>query len=155
MTLNDEIVAYLTVNAIAWTSEDYETGQPAGEENQILYWSDVLGPQPTQAQLDADYAVWSKAQSDKALYDSTIVSTQNRLDTFAKTRGYDGILSACSYVGSPTAKFDTEGQYCVSARDATWVALIQYQQDVEAGTIPVPATYDDVVPYLPPLVWPA
>ena len=51
--LNSEIIAYLTVNNIAFTDTDYMTGQPEGEPNQILYWNtEVLGAQPTQAQLD-------------------------------------------------------------------------------------------------------
>ena len=56
MALNDEIVAYLTVNNIAFGPGDYMTGQPEGQADQILQWNTAkLGPQPTQAQLDAAY----------------------------------------------------------------------------------------------------
>jgi hypothetical protein len=69
--LNTEIVAYLTVNNIAFTSADYQTGQPEGQPNQILLWNTAtLGAQPTQEQLDSawntklaqDAAIAYKAQ---------------------------------------------------------------------------------------------
>ena len=154
MTLNDEIIAYLTLNNIAWSVGDYETGQPAGEADQILYWSQSLGAQPSQAQLDAAYQTYSQTQSDKALYDSIVVQTQQRLDDFAKTRGYDGILSAVTYATSTTTKFQIEGQYCLDQRDATWDSLITMFAEVQAGTRPKPTSYADIEPDLPPLVWP-
>ena len=94
-------------------------------------------------------------EQGQVLYTSIVAQTQQRLDDFAKTRSYDGILSACSYSGSPTVKFDTEGQYCVTQRDATWTTLISMFDEVQAGTRPAPTSYADVEPYLPPLVWPA
>jgi hypothetical protein len=61
--LNTQIIAYLTVNNIAYTSNDYVTGQPEGQSNQILYWNtEKLGAQPTQEQLDAAYPVWEGQQ---------------------------------------------------------------------------------------------
>ena len=61
--LNDKIVAYLTVNNIPFTSSDYMTGQPAGQSDQILYWNtQALGVEPSQAQLDAAWAVYEGQQ---------------------------------------------------------------------------------------------
>lgn len=80
--------------------------------------------------------------------------TQQRLDDFARTRGYDGILSACTYATSPTDKFQMEGQYCVISRDSTWAKLYQILGEVQAGTRPIPSGYADIEPELPPLVWP-
>ena len=61
--LNTKIVAYLSVNKIAYGPGDYLTGQPEGQPDQILQWNiDKLGPQPTQAQLDAAYPVWEGQQ---------------------------------------------------------------------------------------------
>jgi len=57
--LNSEIIAYLSVNKIAYTAGDYQTGQPEGQANQILEWNTAkLGAQPTQAQLDAANATY-------------------------------------------------------------------------------------------------
>ena len=61
--LNSEIIAYLSVNNIAYTAGDYQTGQPEGQANQILSWNTAkLGAQPTQAQLDAAYPIWEGQQ---------------------------------------------------------------------------------------------
>lgn len=81
-------------------------------------------------------------------------ATQRRLDDFARTRGYDGIMSACTYAVSTNAKFAAEGQYCVEARDATWATLYQIMDDVLAGTRTMPSGYADIEPELPALVWP-
>lgn len=78
---------------------------------------------------------------------------QQRLDDFAKTRGYDNILSAATYATSTVAKFATEGQYAVDARDATWAKCYEILAVVEAGTRPVP-TLDELLAELPALTWP-
>jgi hypothetical protein len=54
--LNDTIVAYLTVNNIAFGPSDYQTGQPEGQADQVLHWDiEKLGNQPTQDQLNSAY----------------------------------------------------------------------------------------------------
>lgn len=85
---------------------------------------------------------------------STVVGlVQARLDDFARTRGYDGVLSACTYATSATVKFKAEGAYCVNARDAHWSACYQILADVQAGKRAVP-TVAQVLAELPALVWP-
>jgi hypothetical protein len=57
-SLNDTIVAYLTINNIAFGGCDYQTGQPEGEEDQVLTWdTSKLGTQPTQEQLNSAYTI--------------------------------------------------------------------------------------------------
>lgn len=102
--------------------------------------------QETQAQAPALEAERVKQE--------IVTSTQQRLDTFAKTRNYDGVLSLCTYASSPNAKFQAEGQYGVEARDATWSKLLDILAEVEAGTRPMPTGYAEIEPELPPLVWP-
>lgn len=80
-------------------------------------------------------------------------SIQKHLDDFAKTRGYDGIMSACTYATSTVAKFKTEGQYCVQARDATWSTAYDLLDQVQTGEIDVP-TEEEVFESLPTLAWP-
>lgn len=80
-------------------------------------------------------------------------SIQKHLDDFAKTRGYDGIMSACTYATSTVAKFKTEGQYCVQARDATWSMAYDLLDQVQTGEIDVP-TEEEVFAQLPALAWP-
>ncbi len=78
---------------------------------------------------------------------------QQHLDTFARTRNYDGILSAATYATSQVPKFKTEGQYAVEARDATWAKCYEILAAVEAGSRPMP-TLDELLAELPVLTWP-
>ena len=82
-------------------------------------------------------------------------AVQARLDAFARTRNYDNILFACTYATSTVPKFQTEGQYAVELRDETWAVLYSILDDVLAGELPMPESYDDVEPMLPVMEWPA
>ena len=97
----------------------------------------------------------AQATQTEALQDSIITATQARLDSFARTRNYDGILSACTYATSGVPKFAGEGQAAVDARDATWATLYTILGEVQAGTRPVPTGFADIEADLPVLVWPA
>jgi hypothetical protein len=99
----------------------------------------LVDPPPTAEQIVAQYTA----------------AVQKHLDDFARTRGYDGILSAATYATSTVPKFKAEGQYAVEARDATWAKLYQILAEVEAGTRPAPSGYADIEPELPVLEWPA
>lgn len=83
-----------------------------------------------------------------------VSAVQARLDAFAVTRNYDGILSACTYATSTVMQFAKEGQAAVNARDATWAALYVILGEVQAATRPVPTGFSDVVALLPALKWP-
>ena len=92
--------------------------------------------------------------SNEQIIASLTAQIQKRLDDFAKTRNYDGILSACTYATSTVPKFSTEGQYCVQARDATWAAGYVLMDEILAGTRPVPSSISDIESELPELAWP-
>jgi hypothetical protein len=94
------------------------------------------------------------AQNLQGLKDQIASETQQHLDTFARTRNYDGMLSLCTYATSTNPTFAAEGQYGVEARDATWAALYTMLAEVEAGTRPVPSGFADIEPELPVLTWP-
>ena len=79
---------------------------------------------------------------------------QRRLDDFARTKTYDSMLSACTYATSTDSVFAAEGQYCVSARDATWKAANVILNAVLTGERPVPA-WEEIEAELPELAWPA
>ena len=104
--------------------------------------------------LPAEDVEANQAAAAQALQQSIVDATQQRLDDFARTRNYDGILSACTYATSAVPKFAAEGQYAVQARDATWAALYAFMADVQAGKQPVPTGFADVEPLLPALEWP-
>lgn len=83
-----------------------------------------------------------------------IAAVQARLDTFAKTRNYDGILSACTYATSMVAKFKTEGQYCVDIRDQTWSSLYSLMEAVQTGERIMPSAVTEILSLLPEPAWP-
>ena len=94
-------------------------------------------PPPTPEQIVAQYTA----------------AVQKHLDDFARTRGYDGILSAATYATSTVPKFKAEGQYAVEARDATWAKCYEVLAAVEAGSRPM-STLDELLAELPVLEWP-
>jgi hypothetical protein len=116
-------------------------------------YTDDEGVVHTKAEQEAAAIAADQAEKTSQLIKSIEVATQARLDDFAKTKGYDNVISACSYATS-TSKYGLEGQYCVTAREATWDTLFQLIADVQAGLKPMPASYADVEPLLPVLAWP-
>jgi hypothetical protein len=87
--------------------------------------------------------------------DNITAAVQRRLDEFARSRYYDGILSACTYATSAVPQFKSDGQCAVNLRDATWSILYQLMTDVQAGVKTMPSTFAEVEQVLPPLVWPS
>ena len=124
---------------------------PAINEYQSLSWDGIqwIVRDWNQQEID-DYNLKQKNN----LINYFVSETQKRLDNFAKTRNYDGILSACTYASDTNVKFSTEGQYCVEARSSTWSTLYQILNEVEAGTRPIPTLFSDIENDLPVLQWP-
>lgn len=83
-----------------------------------------------------------------------IDKTQERLDKFAQSRGYDNMFSLCTYAVSTNPKFQAEGQRGIELRDAMWAKLAQILEEVESGQSPIPKGYEDIEPELPELTWP-
>ena len=79
---------------------------------------------------------------------------QRHLDDTASARGYDGILSLCSYATSTHPRFGAEGQAGVAWRDAVWGACYAVMADVQQGLRPVP-TKAELLAELPSITWPA
>jgi len=90
----------------------------------------------------------------QAIQSEIIKAVQIRLDTFAQSRNYDSILSACTYATSVIEKFSSEGQYAVNARDMTWAELYTILGEVQGGLRPMPTGYAEIESELPVLVWP-
>lgn len=96
-----------------------------------------------------------QATAAQALQASIVQATQQRLDDFARTRNYDGILSLCTYATSTVPKFQAEGQYGADVRGATWAKLYEILAEVETGLRPAPNGFADIENELPALAWPA
>lgn len=95
-----------------------------------------------------------QAKAPEAIMVEIVSSTQARLDAFAQTRNYDGILSACTYATSTVTKFQEEAEYCVNARDATWSTLYGILEEVQTEVRGMPTGYAAIEAELPTLTWP-
>lgn len=79
---------------------------------------------------------------------------QAEMERRAKLRGYDSLLSACSYAAQPLGSpFQAEGAAFVIMRSTVWADAYVRLAQVEAGesSLPTPA---DAVAAMPPLVLP-
>lgn len=124
----------------------FRSDDPATPENEAWEWLQVWNVVPlTAAEI---------AQQQQALRDAIVEQTQQRLDEFARTRSYGGILSAATYATSTVPKFQLEGQYCVALRDATWAKLYEILAEIESGIRPMPTGFMDIEADLPHMTWP-
>lgn len=110
-------------------------------------WILIEGDAPEYSQSD-DFSHQSQ------LYKIVIERTQERLDAFARSRGYYNIMSACTYATSSVEKFKIEGQYCVNYRDTIWNRLYEILNEIESGKRPAPIDYADIESELPNPAWP-
>lgn len=105
-------------------------------------------------QLPQDVIDSNIARKKQEIQDSFTAQTQTRLDTFAKTRGYDSILSLCTYATDTTVQFQIEGQYGVQVRSQTWQKLYEILNEILSGVRPITTTYANIEAELPTLQWP-
>lgn len=81
-------------------------------------------------------------------------AVQQHLDATAQARGYDSMLSACTYAASTSTRFQPEGAACVAWRDAVWLHCHGVLAAVIAGTRPAP-TAAELLAELPAIQWPS
>ena len=90
--------------------------------------------------------------TEEEIISTLTYAVQNKLDTTAKARNYDGILSLCSYATSTDPVFSMEGQAGVEWRDACWRLCYTVFTDVKNGIKPIP-TPEELVASLPNISW--
>jgi hypothetical protein len=122
--------------------------------SKFVEYTDDDGITHTVEEQEANAIDEANQQKNKRIFDRIVSQVQKRLDEFAQTRNYDGILSLATYATDPNPKFSAEGQYGVEARSATWAKLYEILAEVGAGTRPVPSGYTEIEPELPELEWP-
>jgi hypothetical protein len=160
--------------------EDYavvfDTPQP--QYNSITHF--IRGTQPVLAEnstwvktweiveLPAEVAQANLEKEKERIQNEILFNTQKRLDSFAKTRNYDGVDSIGKYKDISdeeialmpedeqplVLKFRTECRYLAAVTARTWAKLYLILDEVLAGTRAVPTGYADIEPDLPVLQWP-
>lgn len=94
-----------------------------------------------------------KTEETKVAKDRLISVIQHYLDSKAQERGYDNIISLCTYATSASARFKAEGQAGVEWRDRVWEQGYELLNDFESGKIQRP-TESELLSKLPELTWP-
>lgn len=105
--------------------------------NGNLVLEDIVLPPKTQEEILSEY----------------ITLVQQYLDSTAKSRGYDGIISLCSYKGSTDAVFNKEGTAGVAWRDSVWRTCYSIRDEVLAGTRTEIPTAESLISELPIFTW--
>ena len=121
----------------------YYTGQQEFSVNDLDFilpegssWDKPLPPEPTPQEI-------LKSRTNLV---------QSYLDSSVQSKGYDNILSACTYATSTVPKFQVEGQAAVEFRDAVWSKCYEIFDEVQAGTRGIP-TEQELIQELPTLDW--
>lgn len=78
---------------------------------------------------------------------------KEKLDKFVQERGYENILSACSYVSSSVEKFRLEAQFCISKRDEIWASIDNEFSKAALGERDRIVFFSDIEETLPELNW--
>lgn len=81
-----------------------------------------------------------------------IDGTQDYMDEVARTRGYDSILSACSYVSTGVERFDVEGEQARIWRSAVWAYCYAQLDLVLEGKRSIPSL-EELIEELPKISW--
>jgi hypothetical protein len=110
-------------------------------------------PRPSRDHVWSE-AGWSvDAAARKARVQRELVSlVQSQLNGVARERGYDNIVSLCSYATSGVERFATEARAGIMWRDNVWATCYQILADVEAGDRPEP-TPEQLLAELPTIAW--
>lgn len=124
-----------------------------------IYSGGAFIPPPTGngGFVDPKYAsvggVWVDSRTSAEVQTDLTAAVQKHLDTTAQQRGYDNIVSACSYAASTHTKYGPEGRACLAWREVCWDYCYQVLADVQAGIRAIPTTAG-LVAELPAMVWP-
>lgn len=131
-TLNEKIIAYLSVNNISYVNGDYVTAVPQGGSNQIVVWDAAkLGQQPTEAELDSAYPIWEGQQ----------IAAQNK-ETATQ------LLTATDW----TCTVDINNPQYSNPHLGNQDAFLTYRSQVRAIAVNPPTT-PAVFPEVPQEVW--
>jgi hypothetical protein len=127
MNLNNGIQGYLAQNNISFNANDYSTGEPDGQADQILYWNAAaLGAEPTQAQLEQGEIFYSE---------QTIKNTN--------TENAKALLSATDWTAIASVANPQDSQPYLT-NQAAFLSYRSAVRDIAVNPPAVPATFPTV-----------
>lgn len=101
---------------------------------------------PATAQANAQRRI----EELKTLFISEI---QIHMDQTAREKGYDSILSACSYSNSLIPTFKEESDAASVWRDQVWAYCIDHLDRMQKGTRAIPTSPKEFIEELPKINW--
>lgn len=99
-----------------------------------------------------EYNILLDVAKMNAIKEQAMTAVQTLLDTTARSRGYDSIVSLCTYATSNIPKFKAEGQAGVDWRDACWAYGYQLMYDIQTGKREIPSV-DEILAEIPNINW--
>ena len=125
---------HITANVLSFRRRNFDGLAKSIEDNYEWYWQ-----QGEQEQTEKMTAQFTKA-------------VQKWMDAKAQERGYDNIISACTYVYSSDAVFAKEGAAAKEWRDKVWRYCYDVVAQVVSGSRSIPST-SELLAELPKLEW--
>lgn len=149
------VIGYLEKN-----TSGFKTFSSSGEQlGDFSGYTTVYRTLDNEVQYSNDYRVYIEPEpfmprelTADEIKQMLIDGVQNHLDEVAMSRGYDGILSVCSYFDSGVERFDYEGVQARKWRSQVWAYCYAYLDDVLAGNRPIP-TLEELIEELPKIEW--
>lgn len=125
---------HITANVLTLHRKNYDGLAKSIEDNFSWYWQ----------QAEREQTEKLTAQFTKAV--------QKWMDAKAQERGYDNIISACTYADSTDEKFAAEGKAAKQWRDKVWRHCYDVVAQVVSGNRDIP-TVSELLAELPKLEW--
>jgi hypothetical protein len=136
---------YVSEEPVLWAEKVYVDGEVVDKPK-----PEVVIPEPPPPYVPP-------VPTAEEVKQSLINAVQSHLDSVARSKGYDGIISAASYAPfSNVLAFQNEGMAYGTWRSDVWAFCYAYLAEVQAGTKSIP-TASELVALLPtppaPIEW--
>lgn len=131
--------------ADVWIRKDIQENEDGWQAEEIYFRTNQSFEEVSN---NLNYIFFSKFNIEGEL----VSVIQKYLDDTVKQRGYDNIVSACSYSNSTDEIFKNEAEACIRWRDTVWRTCYNILDNVKAGNEKIP-TAEELISRLPTLEW--
>ena len=142
--------------ALSFYNDEVHSAIPTGAA-QITdaQWQDAVANDGKYSIINGVFTeatVWPPPATPAAIQKNLTMAVQNHMDSTAKARGYDNLVSVITYADEPIIpKFQAEGVAFRAWRSLVWDYCYQVLVDAEAGRRGIP-TEAELIAELPTLI---
>lgn len=112
-------------------------------------WVDLKEGEP----VDSKQTWIVTSQSKDRIINQMAKHLEDKMTAFVSEKGYDSMLSACSYATSTNPAYAAEGARCVAIRDEQWAFLYSVFDRIDAGEIEMPEDHEAFLSLFPAMTW--